>query len=64
MPFMQVFVRAVCTATTVPAREFQAFIEVAKRARRIRENERNDQLARQLAAEVKTSGGNEAHYDS
>ena len=56
MPFMQVFVRAVCTATLGGlVGSLDAFIEVAK-TRRVGPNKMsNDPAARTLAAEVKTS---------
>ncbi|NND69101.1 MAG: flavin-dependent monooxygenase [Halioglobus sp.] len=55
MPFMQVFVRAVCTATLGALDgALQAFIEVA-RTRRVGPNKMSDDpFARVLAAEVKT----------
>lgn len=54
MPFMQVFVRAVCTAT-LGALEgaLQAFIEVAKTRQVGPAKMKNDPQARQLAAEVR-----------
>jgi 3-hydroxy-9,10-secoandrosta-1,3,5(10)-triene-9,17-dione monooxygenase len=56
MPFMQVFVRAVCTATLGACEgALQAFIEVAK-TRQVGPNKMsNDPYARQLAAEVRAS---------
>ena len=56
MPFMQVFVRAVCTATLGACEgALEAFIEVAK-TRQVGPNKmKNDPFARQLAAEVKAS---------
>jgi 3-hydroxy-9,10-secoandrosta-1,3,5(10)-triene-9,17-dione monooxygenase len=56
MPFMQVFVRAVCTATLGACEgALDAFIEVAK-TRQIGPNKmKNDPFARVLAAEVKAS---------
>jgi 3-hydroxy-9,10-secoandrosta-1,3,5(10)-triene-9,17-dione monooxygenase len=56
MPFMQVFVRAVCTATLGACfGALDAFIEVAK-TRQIGPNKmKNDPFARVLAAEVKTA---------
>lgn len=56
MPFMQVFVRAVCTATLGACEgALESFIEVAK-TRRVGPNMmKNDPFARQLAAEVKAS---------
>ncbi len=56
MPFMQVFVRAVCTATLGALDgSLSAFIEVAK-TRRVGPNKMSDDpAARQLAAEVKAS---------
>ena len=54
MPFMQVFVRAVCTATLGACEgALQAFIDVAK-TRQVGPNKmKNDPFARQLAAEVR-----------
>lgn len=56
MPFMQVFVRAVCTATLGACEgALEAFTEVAK-TRQVGPNKmKNDPFARQLAAEVKAS---------
>jgi 3-hydroxy-9,10-secoandrosta-1,3,5(10)-triene-9,17-dione monooxygenase len=56
MPFMQVFVRAVCTATLGACEgALEAFIEVAK-TRRVGPNlMKNDPFARVLAAEVQAS---------
>jgi 3-hydroxy-9,10-secoandrosta-1,3,5(10)-triene-9,17-dione monooxygenase len=56
MPFMQVFVRAVCTATLGACQgALDAFIEVA-RTRRVGPNMmKNDPFARVLAAEAKAS---------
>ena len=56
MPFMQVFVRAVCTATLGACEgALEAFIEVAK-TRRVGPNlMKNDPFARVLATEVKAS---------
>jgi len=56
MPFMQVFVRAVCTATLGACEgALEAFIEVAK-TRQVGPNKmKNDPFARQLAAEAKAS---------
>jgi 3-hydroxy-9,10-secoandrosta-1,3,5(10)-triene-9,17-dione monooxygenase len=56
MPFMQVFVRAVCTATLGACEgALEAFIEVAK-TRQVGPNKmKNDPFARVLAAEVKSS---------
>ncbi len=56
MPFMQVFVRAVCTATLGACEgALDAFVEVA-RTRRVGPNKMsNDPFARQLAAEAKAS---------
>ena len=56
MPFMQVFVRAVCTATLGACEgALQAFIEIAK-TRQVGPNKmKNDPYARQLAAEVRAS---------
>ena len=56
MPFMQVFVRAVCTATLGACEgALDAYIEVA-RTRRVGPNMmKNDPFARVLAAEVKAS---------
>jgi 3-hydroxy-9,10-secoandrosta-1,3,5(10)-triene-9,17-dione monooxygenase len=56
MPFMQVFVRAVCTASLgALIGSLDAFIEVAK-TRRVGPNKMSgDPAARMLAAEVKTS---------
>lgn len=56
MPFMQVFVRAVCTATLGACEgALDAFIEVAKTRQTGPVKMKNDLFARQLAAEVKTS---------
>ncbi len=56
MPFMQVFVRAVCTATLGACEgALEAFIEVAKTRQAGPVKMKNDLFARQLAAEVKTS---------
>jgi 3-hydroxy-9,10-secoandrosta-1,3,5(10)-triene-9,17-dione monooxygenase len=56
LPFMQVFVRAVCTATLGAIEgSLDAFIEVAK-TRRVGPNKMSDDpMARQLAAETKAS---------
>jgi 3-hydroxy-9,10-secoandrosta-1,3,5(10)-triene-9,17-dione monooxygenase len=56
MPFMQVFVRAVCTATLGACEgALEAFVEVAK-TRQVGPNKmKNDPFARQLAAEAKAS---------
>ncbi len=56
MPFMQVFVRAVCTATLGACEgALDAFIEVAK-TRQVGPNKmKNDPFARVIAAEVKAS---------
>ncbi len=56
MPFMQVFVRAVCTATLGACEgALQAFIDVAK-TRQVGPNKmKDDPFARQLAAEVRAS---------
>jgi len=56
MPFMQVFVRAVCTATLGACEgALEAFIEVA-RTRQVGPNKmKDDPFARQLAAEVRAS---------
>ena len=56
MPFMQVFVRAVCTATLGACEgALEAFIEVAK-TRQVGPNKmKDDPFARVLAAEVKSS---------
>ena len=56
MPFMQVFVRAVCTATLGACDgALDAFVEVAK-TRQVGPNKmKNDPFARVIAAEVKTS---------
>jgi 3-hydroxy-9,10-secoandrosta-1,3,5(10)-triene-9,17-dione monooxygenase len=56
MPFMQVFVRAVCTASLGAIEgSLESFIEVAK-TRRVGPNKMSDDpFARVLAAEVKTS---------
>jgi 3-hydroxy-9,10-secoandrosta-1,3,5(10)-triene-9,17-dione monooxygenase len=56
MPFMQVFVRAVCTATLGACEgALDAFIEVAK-TRQVGPNKmKNDPFARVIATEVKTS---------
>jgi 3-hydroxy-9,10-secoandrosta-1,3,5(10)-triene-9,17-dione monooxygenase len=56
MPFMQVFVRAVCTATLGACEgALESFIEVAK-TRQVGPNKmKNDPFARQLAAEVKSN---------
>ncbi|MGB1140811.1 MAG: flavin-dependent monooxygenase, partial [Halioglobus sp.] len=55
MPFMQVFVRAVCTATLGACHgALDAFVEVAK-TRQVGPNKmKNDPFARVLAAEVKS----------
>ncbi|MDH4041780.1 MAG: flavin-dependent monooxygenase, partial [Gammaproteobacteria bacterium] len=56
MPFMQVFVRAVCTATLGACYgALDAFIEVAKTRQAGPVKMKNDPFARQLAAEVKAS---------
>lgn len=56
MPFMQVFVRAVCTATLGACEgALEAFIEVAKTRQAGPVKMKNDPFARQLAAEVKAS---------
>ncbi len=56
MPFMQVFVRAVCTATLGACEgALEAFIEVAKTRQAGPVKMKHDLFARQLAAEVKTS---------
>ena len=56
MPFMQVFVRAVCTATLGACEgALEAFVEVAKTRQAGPVKMKNDPWARQLAAEVKTS---------
>ena len=56
MPFMQVFVRAVCTATLGACEgALDAFIDVAKTRQAGPVKMKNDLFARQLAAEVKTS---------
>ena len=56
MPFMQVFVRAVCTATLGACEgALDAFVEVAK-TRQVGPNKmKDDPFARRLAAEVKAS---------
>jgi 3-hydroxy-9,10-secoandrosta-1,3,5(10)-triene-9,17-dione monooxygenase len=56
MPFMQVFVRAVCTATLGACEgALDAFVDVAK-TRQVGPNKmKNDPFARQLAAEVRAS---------
>ncbi len=56
MPFMQVFVRAVCTATLGACEgALDAYIDVAK-TRQVGPNKmKNDPFARVIAAEVKTS---------
>jgi 3-hydroxy-9,10-secoandrosta-1,3,5(10)-triene-9,17-dione monooxygenase len=56
MPFMQVFVRAVCTATLGACEgALDAFVEVAK-TRQVGPNKmKNDPFARVIAAEVKTA---------
>ncbi len=56
MPFMQVFVRAVCTATLGACEgALEAFIDVA-RTRQVGPNKmKDDPFARQLAAEVRSS---------
>lgn len=56
MPFMQVFVRAVCTATLGACEgALESFIEVA-RTRQVGPNKmKNDPFARQLAAETRAS---------
>ena len=56
MPFMQVFVRAVCTATLGACEgALDEFIEVAKTRQAGPVKMKNDPFARQLAAQVKTS---------
>jgi len=56
MPFMQVFVRAVCTATLGASEgALDAFIEVAKTRQIGPSKMKNDPFARGLAAEVKAS---------
>ena len=56
MPFMQVFVRAVCTATLGACEgALEAFVEVAKTRQAGPVKMKNDPFARQLAAEVKAS---------
>ena len=56
MPFMQVFVRAVCTATLGACEgALEAFIEVAKTRQAGPVKMKNDPFARVLAAEVKSS---------
>jgi 3-hydroxy-9,10-secoandrosta-1,3,5(10)-triene-9,17-dione monooxygenase len=56
MPFMQVFVRAVCTATLGACQgALDAFIEVAKTRQAGPVKMKDDPFARQLAAEVKAS---------
>jgi 3-hydroxy-9,10-secoandrosta-1,3,5(10)-triene-9,17-dione monooxygenase len=56
MPFMQVFVRAVCTATLGACEgALEAFIDVAKTRQAGPVKMKNDPFARQLAAEVKAS---------
>jgi len=55
MPFMQVFVRAVCTATLGACEgALQAFIEVAKTRQTGPFKMKNDPFARVIATEVKT----------
>jgi len=56
MPFMQVFVRAVCTATLGACEgALESFVEVAK-TRQVGPNKmKNDPFARQIAAETKAS---------
>tara|TARA_R110001592_G_scaffold363248_6_gene682358 strand:+ start:58081 stop:59307 length:1227 start_codon:yes stop_codon:yes gene_type:complete len=56
MPFMQVFVRAVCTATLGACEgALAAFVEVAKTRQAGPVKMKNDPFARQLAAEAKSS---------
>jgi 3-hydroxy-9,10-secoandrosta-1,3,5(10)-triene-9,17-dione monooxygenase len=56
MPFMQVFVRAVCTATLGACEgALESFVEVAKTRQVGPRKMKDDPFARQLAAEVKTS---------
>ncbi len=56
MPFMQVFVRAVCTATLGACEgALESFIEVAKTRQVGPSKMKDDPFARQLAAEVKAS---------
>jgi 3-hydroxy-9,10-secoandrosta-1,3,5(10)-triene-9,17-dione monooxygenase len=56
MPFMQVFVRAVCTATLGACEgALESFVEVAKTRQVGPKKMKDDPFARQLAAEVKTS---------
>jgi len=56
MPFMQVFVRAVCTATLGACEgALESFIEVAKTRQAGPVKMKNDPFARQLAAQVKAS---------
>ncbi len=56
MPFMQVFVRAVCTATLGACEgALDAFIDVAKTRQAGPVKMKNDPWARQLAAEVRSS---------
>ncbi len=56
MPFMQVFVRAVCTATLGACDgALEAFVEVAKTRQAGPVKMKNDPFARQLAAEVQAS---------
>ena len=56
MPFMQVFVRAVCTATLGACEgALESFIEVAKTRQTGPAKMKNDPFARQLAAQVKAS---------
>jgi 3-hydroxy-9,10-secoandrosta-1,3,5(10)-triene-9,17-dione monooxygenase len=56
MPFMQVFVRAVCTATLGACEgALESFIDVAKTRQVGPAKMKNDPFARVLAAEVRTS---------
>tara|TARA_R110001599_G_scaffold353870_1_gene601328 strand:- start:115426 stop:116652 length:1227 start_codon:yes stop_codon:yes gene_type:complete len=56
MPFMQVFVRAVCTATLGACEgALAAFVEVAKTRQAGPVKMKNDPFARQLAAEARSS---------
>lgn len=56
MPFMQVFVRAVCTATLGACEgALEAFVEVAKTRQAGPTKMKNDPFARQLAAEARAS---------
>jgi 3-hydroxy-9,10-secoandrosta-1,3,5(10)-triene-9,17-dione monooxygenase len=56
MPFMQVFVRAVCTATLGACEgALETFIEVAKTRQAGPTKMKNDPFARQLAAETRAS---------